>query len=63
MRRPPQKRAIRPTRQHIRAVRLLTTDAPDILIDHLVEHGKALRRFCLQAETRLFNALASGSGR
>ncbi|EIQ90497.1 hypothetical protein YPPY02_2202 [Yersinia pestis PY-02] len=31
-------------------MRLLTTDAPDILIDHLVERGKALRRFCLQAE-------------
>jgi hypothetical protein len=31
-------------------VRLLATDAPDILIDHLVERDEALRRFCLQAE-------------
>ncbi len=27
-----------------------TTDAPTYPIDHLVERGKALRRFCLQAE-------------
>ncbi len=36
-------------------------DAPDILIDHLVERGKALRRFACRPKTRLFNALASGS--